>query len=293
MFPSLHANPRSNPELRTLYEISHLPPAADLREYFLGAMTILSQHFPVCFAALMLPAQQDDFLTVEAIYGIGKETRPFTCPGPKGLIGEVFKSGHPLAIENLTREPLYEELAKSQKWVKEVQPPLLCIPLLVDGESTGVMNISPLYGSGRDFLEDFHFLSVLATFLAPVIKKCRTKERDIPAESGMSTLKLSLLEEIFEARLTEVLSRIDPYVEIKNTTGLLHDIISLVEKALIKSALEKVGYVQTSAARLLGINRNTLRAKIKELKIKEGKTPQKGSKGQGRNLPARKGGACL
>jgi len=293
MFPSLHANPRSNPELRSLYEISHLPPPADLREYFLGAMTILSEYFPVCFAALMLPAQQDDFLTVEAIYGPGKEIRPFTSPGPKGLIGEAFKSRRPLAIENLTREPLYEELAKSQKWVKEIKPPLLSIPLLVDGELTGVMNINPLYGSGSDFLEDFHFLSVLAALLAPVIKKYHTKERKIPAGSGITTLKPSLLEEIFETRLTEVLSRIDPYVEIKNTTGLLDDIISLVEKALIKSALEKVGYVQTSAARLLGINRNTLRAKIKELKIQEGKTPQKGSKGKGRNLPARKGGASL
>jgi DNA-binding protein Fis len=50
--------------------------------------------------------------------------------------------------------------------------------------------------------------------------------------------------------------------------GLFDDIIALVEKILIKSALKRVNYVQIAAAQLLGINRNTLRKKMKDLKIK-------------------------
>lgn len=288
MLPLLPTNPRSNPELRALYEISHLSPSADLREYFLRAMAVLSEYFPVCFAALILPGQQDNSLSLEVIYGTGKETRPFTCSGSKGLIGEVFKSRRPLAIENLAREPLYEELGQSQRWVEDIRPPLLCVPLLVGGEPTGVITITPLYGSGNDFLEDFHFLSVLSTLIAPMIKKYHAKERLPSAGSGLAPMKPFVLEEIFEARLTDVLSRIDPYVEMKNKTGLLDDIISLVEKALIKSALEKVNDVQTSAARLLGINRNTLRAKMKQLKITEGKALRKGSHKKKRESPARK-----
>jgi DNA-binding protein Fis len=57
-------------------------------------------------------------------------------------------------------------------------------------------------------------------------------------------------------------------VESKSKVGIFDDIIAVVEKILIKSALGRVGYVQTSAAQLLGINRNTLRKKMKELKIK-------------------------
>jgi DNA-binding NtrC family response regulator len=37
---------------------------------------------------------------------------------------------------------------------------------------------------------------------------------------------------------------------------------------LIRSALEKEDYVQVAAAQILGINRNTLTKKMKELKIK-------------------------
>jgi two-component system nitrogen regulation response regulator GlnG len=50
--------------------------------------------------------------------------------------------------------------------------------------------------------------------------------------------------------------------------GIFDDIIRVVEKILIKSALERVDHVQITAAQLLGINRNTLRKKIKELKIR-------------------------
>jgi DNA-binding protein Fis len=57
-------------------------------------------------------------------------------------------------------------------------------------------------------------------------------------------------------------------LETKAKMGIFDDIIRLVERILIKSALEKVDYVQVAAAQLLGINRNTLRKKMKELKIK-------------------------
>jgi DNA-binding protein Fis len=68
--------------------------------------------------------------------------------------------------------------------------------------------------------------------------------------------------------LSEVLNKVDPYVEAKLKSGLLDDIVALVEKILIQSALERVNYVQVAAAQLLGINRNTLRKKMKDLKIK-------------------------
>jgi DNA-binding protein Fis len=57
-------------------------------------------------------------------------------------------------------------------------------------------------------------------------------------------------------------------VESKNKMCLFDDIIAIVEKILIKAALIRVGNVQVAAAQLLGINRNTLRKKIQDLKIK-------------------------
>jgi transcriptional regulator with GAF, ATPase, and Fis domain len=262
------AKPRTNPELRSLCEISLLPFQVQLQEYFLGVLNTLSKYFPVDYAAIILQDARKDSLHLEALYGIDMESHPHQCHSKKGVIGEVLRSRQPMAIQNINQEPLYEETIKSLKPMDKIKPPLLCIPLVAEGESIGAMNINSLYGSRTEFTEDFNFLSVLSAILSPTVRIYRMKKEEHYVGTKKSKLKSSLLEEILEERLTEVLNRIDPYVEMKSRASLLDDIISLVEKILIKSAMEKVDHVQTSAARLLGINRNTLRTKMKDLKIK-------------------------
>jgi len=49
--------------------------------------------------------------------------------------------------------------------------------------------------------------------------------------------------------------------------GLYHRILREVEKPLIEQTLKAVRYNQVKAAKILGINRNTLRKKISDLGI--------------------------
>jgi two-component system, NtrC family, nitrogen regulation response regulator GlnG len=58
-----------------------------------------------------------------------------------------------------------------------------------------------------------------------------------------------------------------------------HDIVALVERAVFARVLELTGGNQLRAARLLGINRNTLRRRCRRLEV----TPPNG--GNGRNQP--------
>jgi transcriptional regulator with GAF, ATPase, and Fis domain len=266
MHSALIINPPSNPELRSLYEIALFPQPDQLQEYFLGIMALLSDYFPIEYSVLILQESQKDSLRVEAIYGIERDAHPLGCSSHKGMIGKVLESRQPMAIHNLSQEPLYEEVAKGTKRVEKIRSPLICIPLIVEDESIGVININPLYEPKDEMDGNFQFLSVLSAILSPVIKNYQVKKNGPLLKMGNS--KPSLLDEILEERLTEVLNKIDPYVESKAKLGLLDDIVSLVEKILIKSALKRVGNVQTTASQLLGINRNTLRKKINELKIK-------------------------
>ena len=268
MPPIFPVNPRSNPELRSLYEIALLPQPNQLQDYFLGVMAILSDYFSIGYSALLLQDSQKDSLHVEALYGIEREAHPLNCSGRKGMIGKVLESRQPTAIHNLSQEPLYEEMMKGAKRIEKIRSPLICIPLITDDEPIGVININSLYGPENEFAEDFQFLSILSAILSPAIKNYQVKRNEPLQRTGKPKVKSSLLDEILEERLSEVLNKIDPYVESKAKMGLLDDIIALVEKILIKSALKRVNNVQTAAAQLLGINRNTLRKKMKDLKIK-------------------------
>ncbi len=261
-------NPRSNPELRSLYEIILLPQQNHLPDYFLGVMAILSEYFSIKYSALFLEDPQKDSLHVEALYGIEKEIHPLTCSSQKGTMGKVLESRQPMVIHNLNQEPLYEEMMKSQKRIEKIQTPLLCIPLMTDGEPMGVINVNSLYGPRHEFIEDFQFLSILSAILSPAIKNYHLKKDAPLVKDSKPKTRSHLLDEILEQKLAEVLNKIDPYVETKAKMGVFDDIIRVVEKILIKSALERVDHVQVAAAQFLGINRNTLRKKMKELKIK-------------------------
>jgi DNA-binding protein Fis len=132
----------------------------------------------------------------------------------------------------------------------------------------GVINVNSLYGPRNEFIEDFRFLSVLSAILSPVIKKYHVKKEDPLTKESKLKARSHRLDEILEQKLVEVLNKIDPYVETKTQMGIFDDILRVVERILIKSALERVDHVQIAAAQFLGINRNTLRKKIKELKIR-------------------------
>jgi transcriptional regulator with GAF, ATPase, and Fis domain len=260
---------RLNPELNSLYRIAVIPQSEKpLQDFFQRVLDILSEYFSIPYSALILQDPQKEYLRVEALFGVGREVHPGGCNGGKGTIGKVLDSRKPMVIHNLGQEPLYEEVSKGTKRIEKIRSPLLCIPLVAEGESMGVINITPLYGGKDEFDEDFLFLTTLSAMVSPTIRTYQLNGECPPPRSGKPRGKLSPLEEVLKERLGEVLNKIDPYVESKARMSLLDDMIALVEKILITSALERVGNVQVAASQLLGINRNTLRKKIKDLKIK-------------------------
>lgn len=69
------------------------------------------------------------------------------------------------------------------------------------------------------------------------------------------------LEDIVEAKISRFLDQMGGYFQ--ETDNLHHIILRRVEKPLFRQVMQRTGGNQVHAARILGINRNTLRKKIK------------------------------
>ena len=87
-----------------------------------------------------------------------------------------------------------------------------------------------------------------------------------PALAAMILWERPSLDELIRRKLETLTSKMDPQVE--KGASLMAEVVALVERGLIEAALQKTNGVQIAAARLLGINRNTLRKKIRELGVK-------------------------
>lgn len=74
------------------------------------------------------------------------------------------------------------------------------------------------------------------------------------------------LEKLIEERVRSIRNYIDGLSETQGF-DLYRIIISEVERVLISSVLNATNGNQLKASKILGINRNTLRKKIKDLKI--------------------------
>jgi len=74
----------------------------------------------------------------------------------------------------------------------------------------------------------------------------------------------TFLEDWLDKSIKQYISKMDG-----NVNGQLHELmIDAIEKPLLKMVLKETQGNQTKTANILGINRNTLRKKIQEHKIK-------------------------
>ena len=236
------------PQLSPWYTFNQaLSSSKDVSSIFSHTMVFLSNTFDAKNGFLGLLDGKRGKLTIEEAAGpVLERTRGNSCDAEDGTWGDVIRNGSPQVIADVVAEALVRG-----KEAAGPHPKLSCIcaPLRWGDMPLGILLIdNPLPLSE----ERLTHVQAVATFISPAVAVIRSGEE-------------TSLNEILKRKLEGAIERMDLHTESHG--DLMTEVISLVEKTLIRVALKKANYVQLTTARFLGINRNTLRKKIKELGI--------------------------
>lgn len=235
--------------LSLLYELNQaLASAKDTRSVFSNAMAFLEGTLEAKNGLLALLDRARGELVVEEVYGSELQgVRGNRCKVDEGKSGEVIRLGGPLAISDVLDEPL---LRGASQQIQRSGLSLMCAPLRWGDISLGILGTDHRHSGAAE--ERLEMLDTVAFSISPALVVLRWGEE-------------TSLDEILRRKLKAAVERMDLHTESHGS--LMADIVSLVERTLILAALKKADYVQVTAARFLGINRNTLRKKIKDLDI--------------------------
>ncbi len=170
---------------------------------------------------------------------------------------------------------------KAKPAIKRSNISFFCSPIKIQNAIVGILGVDHFFEEPMAVTEDFNLLGeVCATFgeTIRVRKEIMAENRALLEENWSFRKELEdlgqnvpkarrriSLTEILEERLSRMIAemKVDP----RSNGNLYEDVLHVVERTLLKSALEKTKNVQLKTARFLGINRNTLRRKMKELGI--------------------------
>lgn len=273
---------RTTARLKALYEIAKaLGISLDLKEVYPRILSILSQQMGMKRGGFMSMNADSSEWEIGGSQGLSNEEmkRRKEYFG-SGVIQKILEKGQMAAVLE-GGQSIWIHEGKARSAPKRQSTSFLCAPVKVQGAIVGILGVDRFYGEPVPITEDFYVLGEVCALISEAMLLRETVaaenrallEENLSFRKELETLGRSVpkarrrisLTEILEERLARMIAemKVDP----RSNGRLYDDVMVVVEKTLLKSALEKTKHVQLKTARFLGINRNTLRRKMKELGI--------------------------
>jgi len=269
-------------KLKSLYEIAKiLGSSLELKEIYSKVFSILAQQMGMKRGGLLLMNQESNDWEMGGSLGLSAEEmkRRKEYFG-SGVISRILEKGQMTAVVD-GGESLWGYDGKGKNAPKRGNVPFLCAPVKVQGTIAGILGADHFYEDPAPITEDLNLLEQICSLIGDAITMRRAiasenralleenwsyrKELENLGKTPPKARRRISLTEILEERISRMIAemKVDP----RSNGCLYNEVLYVVERTLLKSSLDKTKHVQLKTARFLGINRNTLRRKVKELGI--------------------------
>jgi len=161
---------RKNAELSALLDVSMiLSSSFKLEENLLNAMKTLSDQLDMNLGTVTLLDRKTGELRIAVAYGLTKEqiARGKYRIG-EGIVGRVVKSGSPMVVPDLGKEPLFLNRTKAR--IQKDNISFLCAPITIKDEILGVLSVDRIFNEMVSVDEDLRVLQIIATLIGQAIK---------------------------------------------------------------------------------------------------------------------------
>lgn len=223
--------PQSRPEsgdprpLTTLLEIGQLLAAAPHpRGALPRVLEILAGAPDILRSTITLIEAETGQLVVEASRGVPPDGQRARYRVGEGITGRVVASGQPIAVPQVSREPLFLHRAVRRRTGPGDEISFICVPLLAGRRPFGALAVDLRYEPQRDYEAIIRFLSIVAAQLAQALLlehaaptngvspgSLRTAVAALEADLIIGALKHSQGNRAMAARLLDTTERIFNY----------------------------------------------------------------------------------
>ncbi|MFZ5765173.1 MAG: nif-specific transcriptional activator NifA [Thermodesulfobacteriota bacterium] len=154
-------------ELQALAEICQLIGSAVHLDTTLGKiLRILHDVLRMERATLMLLDSSGTRLVIRASYGLTVEEEQRGVYGlGEGVSGQIFRTASPFVVPDIKSEPLFLNRTGSRSAISKEKISFLGVPVILAGDTVGVLSVDRLFGVDVSFEEDIRFLTMVATLI--------------------------------------------------------------------------------------------------------------------------------
>lgn len=268
--------------LKCLFEIARLLGSpVELKEIYPKILSVLSRQMGMKRGGFLILNVESNQWEIGGTHGISPEEmkRRKEYFG-SGIARRILEKGEMAAVIDEGGN-LWIPRSKRKESLKRMDVSFLCAPFIVNGAVAGILGVDHFYEEPVALTEDFALLEEICSLISGAIisRKAHSAEiwglvqENLSLRKELETLGRSVskkrkrisLMELLEERFSQMIAEIK--VKPAPNGSLYNEVLNVVERTLLQSALEKTRHLQLMTARFLGINRNTLRRKMKELGI--------------------------
>src|SRR5258706_250313 len=172
--PNLQAHSRTaEQELSILTELGQiLSSTLELRDTFGKMMQIISDKLNMHRGTLVLLDESTGRVRTEAAVGLtSDEMERGKYALGEGITGNVVATGRPRIVADVRKEPDFlNRTGRFNPATDEGQTSFLCVPIKIEGRTTGALSVDKPFGSEEQLRNDYRFLDIVSAFLSQAIQ---------------------------------------------------------------------------------------------------------------------------